>query len=262
MVQEEVSLRAPVDLADRSQPILQAVGITKRFGHVTALEDFDISLYPAEICALVGDNGAGKSTLVSILSGVRRPDAGTIRIDGVETKLESPHHAHSLGITTVFQDLALVERRDVAANLFLGQERCRFGVVLDRRRMIREATRVIVELQVALPSVRTHVAELSGGQRQAVAVARSLIRGGGRITLLDEPTAALGVREAERVFDLIVRLRKRGVSVLYISHNLENVFRLADRIVVARHGRKLADQPTASTSREEVVSLLVAGKFG
>jgi D-xylose transport system ATP-binding protein len=239
-------------------PILQAQGITKHFGGVTALAGVDMYLNGGEIVALVGDNGAGKSTLVKILSGVYSPDDGEIRVNGHPTRIDSPQRAMHLGISTVFQDLALVNERDVAHNMFLGREPCRFFFLVDRKRMRREAKETIEALRVGLPSVRAKVGGLSGGQRQAIAVARAWQQGG-KITLLDEPTAALGVREAAKVKDLMVTLRAEGHGLLLISHNLESVFELADRIVVLRHGSKIADVPRSETSKHSIVSLLTSG---
>lgn len=240
--------------------MLEASAISKHYGHVTALEDFDLALHPGEVCALVGDNGAGKSTFVSILSGVIQPDSGTIRIGAKPVRIDSPRRAQEFGISTVFQNLALVNQRDVAANLFLGREPRRFRYLVDRRRMVQESSALIASLKVGLPSVRTRTSDLSGGQRQAVAVARTLLDGGGRITLMDEPTAALGVREARRVLDLVGRLRDEGHAVLFISHNMENVFGLADRVVVLRHGRRLVDRRIEETTRDEIVGLLVGAR--
>ena len=237
---------------------LEARGIVKRFGGVTALRGIDMALGRGEIVALVGDNGAGKSTLVKILCGVHHADEGEILIDDRPVRIEDPNHALQLGISTVFQDLALVNQRDVANNMFLGQEPMRFLFLVDRPRMVREARQAIEELKVGLPDVRARVGSLSGGQRQAVAVARAWLQGG-VITLLDEPTAALGVREAERVMELIKTMREERHAILLISHNLETVFDLADRIVVLRHGTKIADLEKAETSKQDVVSLLTSG---
>ena len=238
--------------------VLEARGIAKRFGAVTALRGVDAALRQGEIAALVGDNGAGKSTFVKILSGVHHPDEGEIRVDDQPVRIDTPHRAMQLGISTVFQDLALVDDRDVAHNMFLGREPCRFGFFVDRQRMLREARETIAALRVGLPTVRAKVRGLSGGQRQAIAVARAWQQGG-RITLLDEPTAALGVREAARVTDLVLNLREEGHALLLISHNLESVFGLADRIIVLRHGTKIADLRTAETTKHEIVSLLTSG---
>ncbi|HZV74397.1 MAG TPA: ATP-binding cassette domain-containing protein [Conexibacter sp.] len=240
-------------------PFLVVRGLKKSFGHVTALAGVDFELSAGEVVALCGDNGAGKSTLVSMLAGVQEPDDGTIEIDGRRVFLTSPLRAQEFGIATVFQSLALIEQRDVASNMFLGQEPVRYGLVVDRRRMRREATDVIARLRVGLPSVRTVVRDLSGGQRQAVAVARAVLRGS-RILLLDEPTAALGVRESRRVVELIKELRAEGQAVVVISHNMEDVFEVADRIVVFRLGRKVADESRADLARDDLVSLLVHGR--
>jgi D-xylose transport system ATP-binding protein len=239
--------------------ILEARGIVKHFGGLTALRGVDISLCRGEIAGLVGDNGAGKSTLVKILSGVHEPDAGEVWIGGRPISIDSPQRAMQLGISTVFQDLALVNERDVAHNMFLGREPCRFLFFVDRRRMMREAKQTIESLRVRLPSVRAKVGSLSGGQRQAIAVARAWQQGG-QITLLDEPTAALGVREAGKVKDLMIELRSRGHALLLISHNLESVFELADKIIVLRHGIKVADVRSAGTSKRDIISLLTSGE--
>jgi ABC-type sugar transport system ATPase subunit len=238
--------------------VLEATGIVKHFGGITALSGVDLVLSTSEIVALVGDNGAGKSTFVKILSGVHHPDEGEIRVNGHQTRIDSPQRAMQLGISTVFQDLALVNERDVAHNMFLGREPVRFRYFVDRRRMRREARQTISALRVGLPSVRARVGSLSGGQRQAIAVARAWQQGG-QITLLDEPTAALGVREAGKVKDLMVTLRGEGHALLLISHNLESVFELADRIVVFRHGAKVADVAANQTSKHDIISLLTSG---
>jgi ABC-type sugar transport system ATPase subunit len=242
-------------------PVVQVENVSKSYGRVVALDDVSISLDEGEVTALVGDNGAGKSTLVSILSGVRQPDEGVIRLLGEPVRLESAHRAQSLGIATVFQNLALVERRDVAANLFLGREPRHYGLIVDRRRMQRDAAAVIKRLGVGLPTVRALVGDLSGGQRQAVAVARAVLHGG-RVILLDEPTAALGIREGRRVMDLIQALRAQGQTILLVSHNIASVFELADRIVVLRHGRVVAALRTEDTTQDGVVGLIVGAHSG
>ena len=243
------------------KPFLEARGISKFFGHVTALDNVTVSLYPGEVLALVGDNGAGKSTLVSILSGVAQPDAGSVWVDGNRERIDNPHRARALGIGAVFQDLALVDQRDVADNLFLGRVPTRFGIIVDRRRMIRDSTEAISRLGVNLPSVRVPVAELSGGQRQGVAVARALLESA-RATLMDEPTAALGVREAAQVNHLISRLHEEGQAVLLVSHNLANVFALAHRAVVLRHGRVVGDQLVAESTPDDIVALITGAREG
>jgi D-xylose transport system ATP-binding protein len=243
-----------------SVALLSARGLSKSYGSITALDNVDLELREREILALVGDNGAGKSTLVSILAGVQQPDSGEIHLDGNRVSIESPKRAQDLGIATVFQDLALVNQRDVAANLFLGREPVRFGVLVDRKRMFREAAAVIARLRVELPSVRAMAGDLSGGQRQAVAVARAIM-GGSRVLLMDEPTAALGVRESGRVMDLMRELRTAGHTILLVSHNLESVFTLADRIVVLRLGRMIASSEVEKTTKDEIVGLIVGSRF-
>lgn len=239
--------------------LLVATGLAKRYGQVTALREVDFHLSAGEVVAVCGDNGAGKSTFISILAGVVEPDDGAIHLAGRRVWMSSPLRAQELGIATVFQDLALVEQRDVAANLFLGREPVRWGVVVDRRRMLKESAEVIDRLKVKLPSARTLVGELSGGQRQAVAVARAILRGS-RVLLMDEPTAALGVRESRRVLELIGELRAEGQGIVVVTHNLDSAFEIADRIVVFRLGRKVADREAGALRREQLVSLLVSGE--
>jgi ABC-type sugar transport system ATPase subunit len=241
-----------------STPVLELTSVTKRYGHVVALNDVSLALRAGEIVALVGDNGAGKSTLVGVLSGVVQPDSGSIRFCGDVTRLEDAHRAQSLGIATVFQDLALVNRRDVASNLHLGREPCSYRIVVDRRRMLRETAEVINRLGVSLPSPKAMVGDLSGGQRQAVAVARAVLHGGKAI-LFDEPTAALGIREGRRVVALIETLKRENQAILLITHNIATVFEIADRIVVLRHGAVVAAKQSADTSHDEVVSFIVGG---
>jgi ABC-type sugar transport system ATPase subunit len=239
-------------------PLLEARGISKRYGHVQALDDVSLEVYPNEVVALVGDNGAGKSTLIKILSGVYLLDSGSIRVRGEEARFHSPHDAAKAGIATLYQDLALVEGRSVAANLYLGQEFTRFGIFVDRRRITEEAGRVIVELRAHIPSVKLPVRLLSGGQRQVVAIGRAVVRGG-EMLIMDEPTAALGVAEAGRVLDLVVELRERGKSVLIVSHNLEHVWRIADRIVVLNRGRVVGSRRRDESSVDEIVRMIVYG---
>jgi ABC-type sugar transport system ATPase subunit len=237
-------------------PALEAIGLKKSYGHVQAVDDFSFQLRTHEIVALVGDNGAGKSTTVAMLCGLVQPDDGGIRVGGEDVRLSDPRQAQRMGISTVFQDLALVNERDVAQNLYLGQELVKFGVFTDRKRMLAGAAQTIRSLAVNIPSVRAKVGDLSGGQRQAVAVARAVLQGG-RVTLLDEPTAALGVREGRKVLDIVVKLREAGHAVLLISHNLETVFDIADRIIVMRLGRKVSDVRTTEITRREVVEMIV-----
>jgi D-xylose transport system ATP-binding protein len=248
-----------------AEPRLQLRGIRKSFGHVEALRGVDLDVRQGEIMALVGDNGAGKSTLVKILAGVHAPDAGEIVVDGRPVTLQRPQDAVQLGIETVYQDLALCDNLDVVANLFLGRERrtpsagplARF---LANRRMAHEAADVLADLSVHLPSLRVPVAALSGGQRQAVAVGRAVLWGS-NIVLMDEPTAALGVQQTATVYSLVRRLRDRGVSVLLISHNLVDVFELADRITVLRLGTRAGVFDPRTHRPDEVIGAITGGNL-
>jgi D-xylose transport system ATP-binding protein len=247
-------------------PLLQLRQISKRFGAVQALADVEFEVYPGEVVGLVGDNGAGKSTLVKIIAGVYRADSGEYRYAGRAVSVNSPREATSLGIETVYQDLALCDNLDVVANLYLGRERVqaivpRLVAAIDEIGMEREALRVIGDLHVHIPSVRARVATLSGGQRQSVAVARAVMWNS-RIVLLDEPTAALGVEQTRQVKALIGRLRERGLGVVMISHNLADVFDVADRIVVLRLGRRAATFDTHTTNPEQVVAAITGAVFG
>jgi ABC-type sugar transport system ATPase subunit len=238
-------------------PILQAQGLGKVFGHVRALRDVSFDLHPAEVLAIVGDNGAGKSTLIKILSGDFDPTEGSIAVRGERVSFGTPAAAAAAGIATVYQDLALVDTRDVAANLFLGREFHR-GPFVDRRRTYREAERVLDQLTVKLPSVRVPVYLLSGGQRQAVAIGRVLV-GGADIVIMDEPTAALGVQESERVLSLVRDLREAGKAVILISHNLQQVWQTANRIMVMHLGRVAGIVHRSESTVDEVVKLIVYG---
>jgi ABC-type sugar transport system ATPase subunit len=244
---------------DLGPPILETRGIRKAFGHVQALEGIDFALYPGEILALLGDNGAGKSTFIKILSGVYTPDAGEILVEGRPVTFDTPADAVAAGIATVYQDLALVDGRSVAANLFLGREFTR-GPFVDQRRLYQEAERAIRELKADVPSVRVPVGLLSGGQRQAVAIGRAVVQGG-RIIIMDEPTAALGVAEAERVLGLATDLRASGKAVLVISHNLQHVWAVADRIVVLHRGHLVGMVRKVETTVEQIVQLIVYGSL-
>ncbi len=233
---------------------LELRGITKRFGHVTALSDVDLSGYPGTVLAVVGDNGAGKSTLINILSGVHRPDEGEILIGGRRVDLRSAADARQAGVATVFQDLALVEVLDVSTNMFLGQFPRR-GWFIDRKAMDAASRAFLDELKVTVSSVRTEIGMLSGGQRQIIAVARA-IRTGARIVLLDEPTAALGVRETAHAVGLIRELRDRNHTVICVSHDMNFVFDVADRVQVMRLGQVAGVRDIAGTSKEEVIGLI------
>jgi D-xylose transport system ATP-binding protein len=241
-------------------PLLEIDGVSKRFGPVQALDRVDFGVGESEVVALVGDNGAGKSTLVKTIAGIHSPDAGEIRFSGERVTISRPHDATALGIATVYQDLALCDNLDVVANIFLGQEEVTGGPAratrqLDEGKMEHRAGDLLSSLAVTIPSMRTEVGTLSGGQRQQVAVARSLL-GEPRVVLLDEPTAALGVPQTKLVLELIARLRERGLGVVVISHNLANVFEVADRIVVLRLGRTAGDFSAEQTTEEHIVAAI------
>ena len=242
--------------------LLAAQGLTKRFGGVAALSDVDFELDAGEVVALVGDNGAGKSTLIKAIAGIQPGEEGTYLFDGQEVTIHTPQDATRLGIATVYQDLALADNLDVVANLFLGAELHTHGSdrltgTLDEPEMELRTREVLRTLSIGtLRNVRARVGQLSGGQRQAVAIARSLL-GAPRLVILDEPTAALGVAETAEVLTLIHRLRERGLGVIVISHNLDTVFDVADRIVVLRLGRRVATFDREQTSREAVVASIL-----
>ncbi len=247
--------------SERGEVVVRAVGLRKRYGTITAVDDVDIEIRAGEITAVVGDNGAGKSTLVKMLCGAVRPDAGEIYIGEERVVLRTPLAARERGVETVFQDLALVPNRDVVANLFLGRETVRQGVwrplgILDRAGMRRQAREQLASLQVNVPRLTgLPIAHLSGGQRQAVAVARAAFWAK-RAMLMDEPTAALGIREATQVLKLARSVADRGLAVVVISHILPHVMELADRIIVMRHGRKVAEM-SEDISSERLVRLIV-----
>jgi D-xylose transport system ATP-binding protein len=249
--------RGPSD-APAPAPLLELHGVSKRFGAVQALEDVEFSVFPAEVVALVGDNGAGKSTLIKIISGIYRADRGTIRWQGRSVVIAAPNDSTGLGIATVYQDLALCDNLDVVANLFLGRELATPGGplgVMDEVAMERRAVEVLRRLSVKIPSVRIPVASLSGGQRQSVAVARSVL-GDNKVVILDEPTAALGMAQTHEVLELIKRLRAQGLGVVLISHNLANVYEVADRITVLRLGRYVGTYDARATSREQLIAFM------
>ncbi|PAU98426.1 ATP-binding cassette domain-containing protein [Paracoccus salipaludis] len=235
-----------------AEPILKLRGVSKQFGAVQALADIELDIHAGEVVALVGDNGAGKSTLVKVLAGVHQPTAGTVEFMGKAVTLDSPGRALEMGIATVFQDLSLCENLDVVSNLFLGHELSPWR--LDEVQMEVRAWTLLRELAARIPSVREPVASLSGGQRQTVAIARSLLLDP-KIIMLDEPTAALGVAQTAEVLNLIERVRDRGLGVILISHNMEDVRAVADRIVVLRLGRNNGVF-TADSSNAELVSAI------
>jgi D-xylose transport system ATP-binding protein len=240
-------------------PLLELRGVSKAFGAVQALYRVDFEVRRGEVMALVGDNGAGKSTLIKSVVGIYPFDEGEVRYEGAPVNIHGPRDAARLGIEVVYQDLALADNLDVVANMFLGRERIRAGVVLDESSMERSSRETLDSLSVTtLKSVRQTVAGLSGGQRQAVAVAKSVMWDS-RLVILDEPTAALGVAQTRQVLDLVRRLAERGLGVVMITHNLHDVFESADRITVLRLGQRVAELKVAETSQQEVVHAITAG---
>ena len=246
---------------DQTQPVLETRQINKWFGPVHALTDADLEVYPGEIVALIGDNGAGKSTLINVITGVYPPDSGELFFEGRTVHISSPQDARRLGIETVYQDLAVTPHLDAVANIYLGRELRVPGLLgklgfLDNRRMRRETLSQLTKLRVNIPNPERRLFTLSGGQRQGVAVARSVMWAS-KVVIMDEPTAALGVGETRAVEDLILGLRERGFGLIMISHNLDQVFRLADSIWVLRRGRLIGTRRKSETTPAEIVSLIL-----
>jgi D-xylose transport system ATP-binding protein len=242
-----------------SPPLLECRGVSKAYGAVQALYHVDFEVRSGEVMALVGDNGAGKSTLIKGIAGIYPFDEGEVLVDGSPVHIHGPRDAAKLGIEVVYQDLALADNLDVVANMFLGRERLRSGVVLDESSMERASRETLDSLSVTtLRTVRQIVAGLSGGQRQSVAVAKAVMWDS-RIVILDEPTAALGVAQTRQVLNLVRRLAERDLGVVIISHNLHDIFEVADRITVLRLGQKVALFERAATSQQEVVHAITAG---
>ncbi len=247
---------------------LEVRALSKSFGAVRAARQVSFEVRRGEVLGLLGDNGAGKTTVVNCISGGLTPDSGDILIDGSLVSIESPQAAHHLGVETVHQDLSLVDTLDVATNLFLNREHIfRWGVFgwlgwLDRRRMYAESRQILDRLNIDLPSVRQPVDKLSGGQRQAVAVGRA-VAWGNHIVVLDEPTAALGVEQTRLVLDLIERLKQQGVAVLLVSHNMHDVVKVCDRVVVLRHGMKVGEIPiTREVTPRHLVDMITGVALG
>lgn len=248
------------DLLERGQPLLELRGLHKSFGPVRALSEVNLTVPAGEVTALCGDNGAGKSVTIKIISGIILPDGGEIRWRGKPVHIHSPKDAASLGIATVYQDLALCDNLDIVQNMFLGRERSRFSV-LDEAPMETAARRTLSDLHVTtVRSIRQPVASLSGGQRQSVAVARAVLWNS-QLMILDEPTAALGVAQTEMVLRLVRRLAEQGYAVLIVSHNLNDVFEVADRIAVLRLGEMVAEGPASGFDRQSVVEYMTTGRL-
>ncbi len=246
------------------QPLLEAKGVCKYFGAVTALRDVNISLLPGEVLGVVGDNGAGKSTFMKVLSGLHPPSEGTLIFDGKPIKFSSPRDARNLGIEMVYQDLALAGNMNIAENIYLGREPQKkiLGGLLplfDHRAGRRMAQEHLDNLKIHVKSVDQKVEELSGGQRQAVAIARSTAFKA-RVVIMDEPTAALAVKEVGKVLDLILGLKERGISVVIISHRMDDIFYVCDRVMALYHGTNFAEAKLADTSRSEVIGWIMGSK--
>jgi D-xylose transport system ATP-binding protein len=244
-----------------SEPLLELIGINKSFGPVHVLHDVDFTVRAGEVTALVGDNGAGKSTLIKCVAGIYPMDSGEVRFRGRRVTIHSPKEAADLGIEVVYQDLALADNLDVVQNMFLGRERGSQWL-MDESSMEKAARETLASLSVrTVKSVRTLVSSLSGGQRQTVAIAKSVLWDS-KVVLLDEPTAALGVAQTRQVLDLVRRLAEQGLGVVLISHNMADVFEVADRISTLYLGRMVADLPVKETTHSQVVELITAGRSG
>jgi simple sugar transport system ATP-binding protein len=251
-------------LSTDTTPVVEMRGIIKSFGPVQALRGVDLRLRRREVLGLVGDNGAGKSTLMKVLTGVHQPDKGRIIFEGRPVQFSSPHDSRAIGIEMVYQDLALAGNLSVDANIFLGREmhRTYFGglvKLLDHKGMTREAVRLLERLRIDIKSVAYRVETLSGGQRQAVAIGRSA-GFDAKVVIMDEPTAALAVKEVGKVLDLIHGLKDHDVSIILISHRMQDIFAVCDRIMVLRQGQKVGDMPRSETSMDEIVALITGAQ--
>jgi ABC-type sugar transport system ATPase subunit len=244
-------------------PLLVATELYKRFGGLIAVDHVNLEIQAGEVLGVLGDNGAGKSTLIKMFSGVYQPDSGNIVFGGRPVHFTSPEDARSAGIETIYQDLALCENLDASANIFLGREPLRrvAGVLraVDRRRMFEESRHILSQLDIRIPGLARPIRQMSGGQRQAVAIARA-VYWNARLMIMDEPTAALGVAEQRKVLALVRTLRERGVGVIIISHNLQDVLDVADRVIVMRRGRTVAERRVAETDANELLGLIIGGE--
>lgn len=248
-------------MSDNGTPTLELAGINKSFGAIHVLHDIDFAVYPGQVTALVGDNGAGKSTLIKCIAGIHPTDSGRFMFEGKPVSIGGPRDAADLGIEVVYQDLALADNLDIAQNMFLGRERKK-GIVLDEAAMEQAARETLAKLSVrTVKSVRQQVASLSGGQRQTVAIAKAVLWES-KVVILDEPTAALGVAQTRQVLDLVRRLAETGHGVVLISHNMNDVFEVADRITALYLGRVAADVKRSEVTHSQVVELITTGRSG
>lgn len=254
-------IQSTVRLELLNGPLLSMCGIGKTFGAVRALSNVDFEVSSGEVVGLVGDNGAGKSTLIKTISGVSPCDEGEIIMNGQAVKISNPQMAAHLGIETVYQDLALCDNLDVVSNLFLGREVCTHVRTLSNLAMEQQALDVLRILDVKIPSIRAQVATLSGGQRQCIAVAKTILRNA-KVVLLDEPTAALGVAQTRQVLNLILRLRAQGLAVVIISHNLADVFSVVDRVIVLRLGTRVGTFNVKTTTPERIIAAITGAELG
>jgi ABC-type sugar transport system ATPase subunit len=251
-------------MTENSKPFLSVKNLVKRFGGLTAVNQVSLDVHPGEVVGLVGDNGAGKSTLIKMISGVHQPNSGDIFVDGHHVSITHPGAAHDLGIETIYQDLALAGNLDASANIFLGREQKRRYLggairILDEKFMLNEARKLLDSLDVHIPSLSTKIDKLSGGQRQAVAIARALYWNA-RLMIMDEPTNNLGVVEQQKVRALILRLKEQQVPVIVISHTMRDIFAVSDRIIVLHRGRKVADKRAEDTTSEEIVQYIMGAR--
>jgi ribose transport system ATP-binding protein len=249
-------------LDPKPDPLLRIDNITKNFGPVEALRGVTFDIHPGEVVGLLGDNGAGKSTLVKIIAGTQKPSGGTLYFDGKPVVFDSPADSKACGIETVYQDLTLCPNVDVVGNFFMGREICHniFGLrILNEKAMLAEASQALSDIGTKIPSLRTNVEFLSGGQRQAIELSR-FVHWGGKLVMLDEPFAALGVEQTRRGLEMIQRIKELGIAVIIITHNMLHAFEVADRVVVLRHGVVEGDHDAASTSPEQVVAM-ITGNF-
>ena len=246
-------------MSDEAAPLVQMEGIDKSFGGLRALADVSVNLFPGEVVGIVGHNGAGKSTLIKILSGALRRDSGEIRIEGAVAEINNPRDARALGIETIYQTLALADNLDASANIFLGRELLTKARTLNEEAMASEIQGVLERLQIKIPSIREPVINLSGGQRQAVAIGRAIYFNA-KILIMDEPTAALGPQETRMVGDLIKRLKSEGIGIFLISHDIHDVFDLSDRITVLNGGKVVDTVRTQDVTKDQVLGMIILGK--